>query len=131
MLTLDPRRSPDADRLLASYDDATANTARALRSVVMGVDPRIREGVKWGAPSYHIGEHFATLHVLPHYPLVVVLHRGAHGRPAQERLPIPDPLGMLDWRTNDRANVKLLDAEHVENRRAELQAIVKGWLDAM
>ena len=33
-----------------------------LRRLVLGVDPSVREGIKWNAPSFRTGEYFATTH---------------------------------------------------------------------
>lgn len=125
----DPRHATEADALIASYEEPAAGVARALRLLVLNADARIEEEVKWKSPSYHIGEHFATLNVRPGRPPVLVLHRGAKVRPdLPSRLPVPDPSGLLDWRTNDRANVVLRDAAEVDAHREPLRAIVRAWI---
>lgn len=125
----DPRHAPEVDALIASYDEPAAGVARALRPLILHADDRIREGVKWKSPSYHAGEHFATLNVRPGRSPILVLHRGAKVRPALPgRLPIPDPASLLDWRTNDRANVVLRDAADVETQREFLRVVVSAWI---
>lgn len=125
----DPRHSPEVDALIASYEEPAASLARALRPVLLGADARIAEEVKWKSPSYHAGEQFATLNVRPGRPPVLVLHRGAKVRPdLPSRLPIPDPTGLLDWRTNDRANVVLQDAADVEAKQEALRAVLSAWI---
>ena len=118
---------------MASYDEVAAGVARALRLLLLEADGRIGEAVKWNSPSYHVaGTHFATLNVRPGRPPVLVLHRGAAVRPEEPgRLPVPDPGGLLDWRTNDRANVVLRDVADVEAKRDALQAVVRAWIDCL
>ena len=124
-----PRHASEVDTLIASYGETAAGVARALRPIVLDVDNRVREGVKWKSPSYFTVEHFATLNVRPGRLPVLVLHRGAKVRPdLSDRLPIPDPAGLLDWRTNDRANVVLHDAAEVEAKREPLRAVMSAWI---
>ncbi len=123
------RHASEVDSLIASYEEPAAGVARALRPLLLNADARIGEEVKWKSPSYHVGEHFATINVRPGRPPVLVLHRGAKVRPdLPGRLPIPDPSGLLDWRTNDRANVVLRDAAEVEAQWEPLRAIVRAWI---
>lgn len=125
----DSRHSPEVDALIASYEEPAASVARALRPALLGTDARIGEEVKWKSPSYYMGEHFATLNVRPGRPPVLVLHRGAKVRPdLPSRLPIPDPAGLLDWRTNDRANVVLQDAADMEAKQGDLRAVLSAWI---
>ncbi len=129
MADADPRHAPEVDALIASYGEPAAGVARALRLLILDADDQIREGLKWNSPSYHAGEHFATLNVRPGRPPVLVLHRGAKVRPdLPDRLPIPGPAGLLDWRTNDRANVVLRDAAEVEAQREPLRTVMRAWI---
>ncbi len=122
----------EADRLIEAYDSPVAETARALRTLILGVDARIEEGVKWRSPSFHVGTHFATYHVRPGRPLVLVLHRDAKARlPPPERLPVPDAAGLLEWRANDRANVTLREAAEVDAHRDSLTATLRAWIDTL
>jgi hypothetical protein len=123
------RLTPEVDVLLTAYVEPVASAAHALRALLLETDPRIAEAVKWKSPSYHIGEHFATFNVRPGRPLVLVLHRGAKVRhDVTERLPVPDPDGLLDWRDLDRANVAFADAADVAARAAALREIVRAWI---
>ncbi|HEY1013276.1 MAG TPA: hypothetical protein VGE07_11265, partial [Herpetosiphonaceae bacterium] len=53
----------------------------ALREQILALDPRIREGIKWNAPSFALGDDFATFKLRPAETIQIVLHPGA--RPAQ------------------------------------------------
>lgn len=126
----DARHLPEADAWLAARPEPVAGAAHALRALLLDADPRVAEGVKWNAPSYHLGGvHFATFNARPGGRLLLVLHRDAKARPpAPGRLPVPDPTGLLEWRADDRACVTLPDADAVAVHREALTAIVRAWM---
>lgn len=101
----------------------------ALREIIRGADPRVREAIKWNAPSFHTREHFATFHLRHRAGVLVVLHLGAKSRPdagARER--VADPAGLLTWRAPDRATVTFADLADVEAKRAAFTAVVRQWI---
>lgn len=122
--------STEADAYFATYEEPASGTARSLRTLLTSLDERIEEGVKWNAPSYHVGGvHFATFNVRPGRPLRLVLHRDAKARPDAGRLPVPDDDGLLEWRGHDRANVTLEDERAARAARPSLTATLRGWID--
>ena len=121
--------APTVAQYLHLLDHPMVAEVRALRAAILDVDPAIREEVKWNAPSFYITEHFATFNLRPGAGVQVVLHRGAKVRevPA-ERLSVPDPLGLLTWKGNDRAVAVFRDAAAVEAGRDALADVVRAWL---
>lgn len=107
-----------------------SRTVDALRAIVLDADTRVEEGVKWNSPSFHIGgEHFATLRLGGKAGVQLVLHLGAKPRPdATVRESVPDPDGLLEWKSADRAVVTFADGAAVERARASLPAILRGWI---
>jgi hypothetical protein len=122
------RASADVERLLAALDHPRKPEILALRQIILGADPRIAEEVKWNAPSFRTTEHFATFHLRAKGGVQVVLHLGAKPRETPGRLPIDDPLGLLTWRSNDRALAQFADLREVEARREALAAIIRQWI---
>ena len=101
----------------------------ALRAIILGADPAVREGVKWNAPSFYTSEHFATFHLRSKRGVQLVLHLGAKGRPdAALRGAVPDPGGLLDWRGPDRAILTFADATAVEANAPAIEAILREWV---
>lgn len=101
----------------------------AARLIILGVDPKIQEGVKWNAPSFHVGGHwFATVNLRSPKALQIVLHLGAKTRPDLKAFKVADPNGLMEWRGKDRALVTLgAKGDIAENRKA-LEAIVRAWI---
>lgn len=48
------------DTYLAHLEHPYKKGVQALRKAILGVDARIREEVKWNAPSFCLEDHFAT-----------------------------------------------------------------------
>lgn len=98
--------------------------------LIRTADPAITEGIKWNAPSFAVGEHFATLNARDQDAVQIILHLGAKVRhDVSERIPINDPKGLLHWLGKDRASVKFHDAREIENHGAAFQAVLREWIE--
>lgn len=122
-----PPQTVDAllDALAHPHDDAI----RLLRALVLGVDPAVREEVKWNAPSFRTTGDFATMHLRGKQGVQLVLHFGAAKRPdPRVRETLADPAGLLEWKSPDRAVVALRDAADVRAKSAALGAVLRQWI---
>ena len=99
----------------------------ALRELILGADPTIREAIKWNAPSFHTSQHFATMRLHGKSGLQLILHLGA-GTQAIPRGAIDDPEQLLRWLGPDRACVELGAPGSVSRLAPALRAIVRQWL---
>jgi hypothetical protein len=120
----------DVDALLATLDHPQLDAIEALRRIILSVDPRIGESVKWNAPSFHTTEHFATFHLRAKTGFQLVLHLGAKGRPdATVRTSVADPHTLLQWKSVDRATITLRDVADLEVKREALTQILRHWVE--
>lgn len=118
------------ETFLAALDHPRKPEILAVRRVILGVDATIREDVKWNAPSFHTTEHFATFHLRAKDGVQVVLHLGAKPRPdAAVRAALPDPSGLLFWKSADRATVTFRDMAEVKASGKAFAAIVRAWIE--
>jgi len=130
-----PAHSTPADtssavgEFMARLDHPCQAEIAALRELVLGVDPAIAEGIKWNAPSFRTGEHFATMHLRAKTGVALILHRGAKARalPAGG-LAIDDPEKLLRWLGEDRAMIELRSAEQLPAQRAALADVIRQWI---
>lgn len=121
-------RADDVDAFLARLDHPLKAEIEAVRALIRGADPRIGEAVKWNAPSFHLGEHFATFKLHPATRIQIVLHTGAKVRPNAPAMTIADPTGLLKWAAADRCVVTLADLADIRARQEEFVAILKQWI---
>jgi len=100
----------------------------ALCDVITSSDERLRESIKWNAPSYAIDEHFATTGIERDGRVRLVLHAGARKRVDPLALHIDDPRGILEWKSPDRAIARFASAEQVEEASQYLRSILNQWI---
>lgn len=104
----------------------------ALRTIILGFSPDVRESIKWNAPSFSTSEHFATFHLRYREGVQIVLHLGAKPRPdADARKAIADPEGVLKWRGPDRATVSFRDLTEIEVRKTAFVRVLRQWIALM
>ena len=100
-----------------------------IRKAILAADPRVQEAVKWNAPSFFITDHFATFRLGGKDGLQLILHLGVRPRKdAKLRASVPDPDGLLDWKSPDRAVITIRDAAHAAQTARALGPILKAWI---
>ncbi len=114
---------------LEKLDHPHKAVIEALRSIILRVDSRIREEVKWNAPSFYITEHFATFKLRPLNTVQLVLHTGAKVKDNAGAVEIDDPAGLLTRPATDRCLATFSGMEDVESRGAAFEQIVKQWIE--
>ena len=125
-----PPMSGEIASLLAGLNHPCEREILAVRAIILGVDGRIGEAVKWNAPSYHTTEHFATFHLRGKAGVQVILHLGVKPRPSSRvRKALTDPAGLLVWRSADRAMVTFRDLDDVDAKRARFADVIRQWIE--
>jgi len=99
----------------------------AVRKIILGVSPKISEGIKWNSPSFRTTEYFATLN-LRKDQVWLILHFGAKTKDNSNEVKIADPSGLLKWLAKDRAVVIFSDAKDVTAKKSALQKIIREWI---
>lgn len=126
---MSPRFDPAVNALLDARDHPLRNEIDLLRSLILGVDRSIEEGVKWNTASFRTTDWFATLNGPKHVKEpMLILHAGAKARGIVLKERIPDPEGLIRWLGNDRAQITFKDAPDIEAKAKALQAIVSAWI---
>lgn len=120
---------PAVVALLHALDHPRKQDIEAVRRIVLGASPKIREGVKWNAPSFRTEEYFATIHLRSTEQVQLVLHRGAKVKDdSTDGMRIEDPLGMVRWLAKERCLVTVGRGAEIEERKAALQKILRAWI---
>ena len=100
-----------------------------LRKLMLGVDPSVREGIKWNAPSFRTSEYFATTYLRSKTGIGLILHLGAKVRePADGGVAINDPDKLLKWLGKDRAMLEFANADELEGKKPALIAVLRQWI---
>ncbi len=121
-------KEPTVDAFMAELRHPHKDAIAALRRIILGIDRRIGETIKWNAPSFHTTTDFATFHLRSKTGILVVLHHGAKAARVVKAFVIDDPAGLLAWRGKDRAIVTFADADDVAARRVAFVRVLKQWI---
>lgn len=113
---------------LAQTDHPHRAAIERLRELILGLDPRIGEEIKWNAPSFKLDEHFATFKLHPPKNIQLVLHTGAKGRSGARRFQIDDPDRLLTWPASDRCVLTLASGEALAAHEAAVLGILRQWI---
>lgn len=132
MATRKPASAREATTTVSQFLLQTDHPQRAgierLRELILGLDPRIDEEIKWNAPSFKLDDHFATFKLHPPKNIQLVLHTGAKGRSGTRRFEIDDPAGLLAWPATDRCVLTLASSEALAVHEVAVLGIVRQWI---
>ena len=117
---------------LRELDHPRKQEIEAVRQIILGVSPEIREGIKWNAPSFRTTDYFATVNLRGkggEERVWLILHTGAKvKKTAAKGMQIADPAGLLQWLAKDRCLVTFSDRKDIQAKRAALEAIIREWI---
>lgn len=117
------------DDFLAALDHPYKPELLALRQIILAADPRIREEIKWNAPSFRTTEAFATFHLRAKAGVQLVFHLGAKVREtASTGITVTDPAGLLKWLAKDRAAVTFTSLAEVYANQAAFTELIRAWI---
>lgn len=116
------------DAYMAKLEHPHKEGVEALRRAILSLDDRIGEEVKWNAPSYRLGDHFATFRLHPVPTFQLVLHTGARSKAAPRQFEIDDPGRLLKWAAKDRCSISFDSSADALAKREALITIVRAWI---
>lgn len=116
------------DAYMANLQHPLKAEIEALRALILTADQRIKESVKWNAPSFYIDEHFCTFKLRPEDRIQLVLHTGAKVKGSGAAIRMDDPANLLTWVAADRALVTIADMQDVEAKKTALIAVLRQWI---
>ena len=90
---------------------------QAIRKIILGVNPKITEEIKWNAPSFALGEHFVTFNGWAKDYVQLIFHHGPKKTTSKGK-PINDPDGLLEWLATDRASMRFEGMKDVRGKKS-------------
>ena len=104
------------------------DAVQELREFILSIDNRIREHVKWNAPSFYMADNFATFRIHPIPILQLVLHHGSKKKANPKQFEIPDPRRIVRWAAKDRCVVTFSSLEDAWSKMDVLRPIIVSWI---
>ena len=102
-----------------------------LRDVILSVEPKLQEHIKWNAPSYVLdGEDRITFNLMNKESLVkLILHMGATRKEDKKGDPIMnDESGLVHWSSDIRGTLTFMSIEDIQAKTEPLKKIIRDWL---
>lgn len=125
----DGRIDPAVTAFIDKIKHPLRTEIEALRQLILGASPAVREGIKWNAPSFRTDDYFATMNFRGRDSMRLILHNGAKvKRTAKVGIKIKDPAGLLEWLAKDRCMITLKGRGSVADRRTALRNIIREWV---
>lgn len=119
---------PTVDGFMDALEHPHKAAVHELRKFILSIDDRIKEQVKWNAPSFYLDDNFATLRVHPVPIVQLVLHNGSKKKANPKQFKVPDPQGILKWAAKDRCTVTFDSLEDARSKMDALRPIVVSWI---
>jgi hypothetical protein len=125
--------APDGgvDALLAALENPNKEGIELLRRVILDVDSRIQEEVKWNAPSFKLADHFATFKLHPPGSIQLVLHTGAKPKNPPRNFVLNGAEKFVKWAAPDRCVVSLPGTEAAREHSQLVASLVKQWVQQL
>lgn len=128
-----PTKKTDSavDEFLRELDHPLKKEVEAVRKIILGVSPKIQEGIKWNAPSFCTSDYFATVNLRNQggeARVWLILHTGAKKKGTVMQGKVSDSDGLLKWLGNDRCMMTFSDSKDVKKKRKTLEAIIREWI---
>ncbi|CAD5262532.1 MULTISPECIES: DUF1801 domain-containing protein [unclassified Imperialibacter] len=103
---------------IAALDHPLKPQVETLRTIIKSAGP-LSERIKWNAPSYYYKEDFVTFNLHDKKAIRLIFHHPSI-------VAVKSDILEGDWK--DRRIVYIKNAEEASSKKAELERIIKDWL---
>jgi len=109
----------EVDAWMSRYSNPTRDVVQRVRHMLLAVDDRITETIKWDTPTFVYKGNIASFYPHTKDHVTLVFHRGAR---------IPGHYPHLEPEKEDRAIMRISSFQEAEELRPEIEALVKAWI---
>lgn len=112
-------RNPRVDAFLLKKKHPRNDQIQLVRDIILSVDERIQEDIKWQSPIFMYKGNMASLPMNAKKMVSVVFHKGAL---------IEDTSGLLQGDGTESRVAQFVDVEDIQGKKDALQKLVKEWI---
>lgn len=113
-------RNPDVDVWFEDYENPQKELVLAVRRIILDVDPRVSECIKWKAPTFTYHGNIASFFPRAKKHVALMFHTGGG---------LHDPHGLLEGDGDTARSAKFLSVEDLEDKTPALVAVIRSWID--
>lgn len=114
-------RSPEVEAWFETYDNPQKELVQAVRSIILDVDSRMSEAIKWKAPTFVFGGNLASFYPRSRQHVALMFHTGAS---------LPDPSGLLEGEGDTSRVARFSDAADLATKADALRDLVRAWVSS-
>lgn len=102
-----------------------------IRDLIVEVEPRLEENIKWNAPNYvYKGEDRITFNLMNKQNKVkLVIHMGASKKENKKGNPVlANDEKIVDWNSDIRGTITFEDISDIEAKTESLKKVIRSWI---
>ena len=111
--------SRELDHWFGQLDHPLKDVMLRVREIVLGVDDRIEEAIKWKSPTFMFEGNIASIDPKAKAHVTLLFHQGAK---------IPGKHPRLQGGGNIARYMRFADLKDVAKQRKALEAAILGWI---
>lgn len=111
--------NPEVDQLLTEKVHPLDAEIRRVREIILSVDDRITEAVKWKSPTFMYKGNIASYYMNAKKLVSLMFHKGAA---------INDPHGLLEGDGKESRVARFHSMEDIAQKREALVAVIHEWI---
>jgi hypothetical protein len=111
--------NPEVDAWFESYTNPQKPHVLAVRDLILGVDDRVTEAIKWKAPTFIYRGNIASFYPRATRHVSLMFHSGAI---------LPDPTGLLEGVGDTSRVAKFNGADDLAAKAVALQDLIRAWI---
>lgn len=112
-------KNPKVDAWFEKYDNPQKELVQRVREIILSVDGKIEEDIKWQAPTFGYKGNIASFFPKAKKNVSLMFHTGAS---------IEDPEGLLEGDGETSRVARFMDAKDVERKKGALEAVIRAWI---
>jgi hypothetical protein len=113
-------RDPAVEKWFETYDNPQKALVQAVRQVILNIDPRISETIKWKAPTFMFRGNIASFYPRTTRHASLMFHAGAV---------LHDPTGLLEGDGETSRVARFLDETDLAAKTEALRGLIAAWIE--
>jgi hypothetical protein len=112
-------KNPKVDAFMFKLENPLKDLWEQIREIVLGVDPKMEEVIKWGAPTFIYKGNLATFNPRAKKFVNLTFHTGAR---------IDDPDDVLEGDAKEARVFRVKDSQELSDKKSGLEKVVASWI---
>ena len=113
-------KTTEVDAWFEVFEHPLKDAMLRVREVILGADARMTESIKWSAPTFEFEGNLASFQPRSKRFVSLMFHRGSE---------VPGHHPHLEGDAALARTMRFADLAQVEERREDIEAVVRAWCD--